>query len=181
MNHDLGRVVVIGTSGAGKTTFARTLASILASPHVELDAIHWGPNWTPRNRDAFRELTEKATLQELWVVDGNYHVVRDIVWPRATTIVWLNYPFLIVFWRVLSRTLKRLIRREGLFAGNRESFRLTFLSRESLLWWVITTYSRRRREFRAWFDPGVFSNVSLLEFHSPDQAEKFLKSLKAMK
>ncbi len=174
---DLDRVVVIGTSGAGKTTFSRALAGILGVPHIELDAIHWQPNWTGRNRAEFRTLTGKVVAQDSWVVDGNYHVVRDIVWPRASTVIWLNYSFTIVFWRVFGRTLKRIIRREEIFSGNRESFRLAFLSRESLLWWVITTYSRRRKEFRALFNERVFPNLSLIEFRSPDQAHMFLESL----
>src|SRR5436305_799712 len=40
------RLVVVGTSGSGKTTLAREIARRRALPHVELDALHWGPNWT---------------------------------------------------------------------------------------------------------------------------------------
>lgn len=178
MNHDLTRVVVIGTSGAGKTTFARTLADILTVPHVELDAIHWLPSWTPRDRDEFRQLVAKAVSQDRWVVDGNYSAVRDILWTRATTAIWLNYPFILVFGRVFWRTLQRVVRGEELFSGNRESFHKAFLSRESLLWWVITSHSRRRRQFRALFDSGVFPGLPLLEFKNPTHADQFLEFLK---
>jgi adenylate kinase family enzyme len=179
VNYDLTRVVVIGTSGSGKTTFAHNLAGILDVPHIELDAIHWLPNWTPRDRDEFRELVGQAVSRGCWIADGNYSAVRDILWPRATTVIWLNYPFGIAFWRVFSRTVKRIIRRDELFSGNRESFRLSFLSRDSLLWWVITTHRRRRMQFRALFDEQAFPNVSLLEFRHPRQAQEFLVSLAA--
>ncbi len=93
--------------------------------------------------------------------------------------IWLNYPFVVVFWRVFTRTLKRLIRREELFSGNQESFRLAFLSRSSLLWWVITTHSRRREEFGALRRERVFPHLRWLEFRRPDQGERFLESLRA--
>ena len=49
----MARVVVIGTSCAGKTTFARALARILTFPHIELDALHWLPNWTENQSMSF--------------------------------------------------------------------------------------------------------------------------------
>lgn len=177
MNHNLRRVVVVGTSGSGKTTFARRLADNLAVPHIELDQLHWGPNWRPKDLTEFRQLTAQAVSREYWVIDGNYHVIRDIVWPRAAAIIWLNYPFVTVFWRSLRRTIGRVCGRQELFGGNRESFRQAFLSRESILWWVITTYPRRRREFAALRRENAFPNLAWLEFNSPRQADEFLSSL----
>jgi len=171
---DLTRAVVIGTSGSGKTTFARALASMLGVPHIELDSIHWLPGWTPRDHDELRGLVKEAVSHDRWVLDGNYRGLRDLIWPRATAIIWLNYPFSLVFWRSLRRTLKRIVQRQELYSGNRESFRQTFLSRNSPLWWVITTYPRRRRDYRALSDKGVFPHLSWIEFQSRDQAEAFL-------
>jgi len=173
----LSRVIVIGSSGAGKTVFSRRLAAILDIPHVELDAVHWQRDWTPREKGEFRQMMEEIVIQERWVVDGNYSVVRDIVWPRATAAIWLNYPFVTVFWRVFYRTLSRVFRQEELFSDNRESFRLAFLSKESLLWWVITTYARRRREFRNLFAGDIYPNLALIEFRKPEAVERSLKSL----
>ena len=79
--------------------------------------------------------------------------------------------------RVLKRTLFRVIEQEELFSGNHESFRNSILSKDSLLWWVITTYSRRKREFRYLFDAHVYLNLSLIEFREPDQAEQYLLEL----
>lgn len=152
MKNNMLRVAVIGTSGAGKTTFARRLAQITGGLHIELDAIHWQPNWVELPQEELRERVSRAATQERWVIDGNYSKVRDLIWRRATHIVWLNYPFLTVFTRVLYRTVRRLIIREVLFAGNRESFRSTFLSRDSILRWMLTTYGRNRRQYRALFD-----------------------------
>jgi hypothetical protein len=124
---------VIGTSCVGKTTFAQVLAQIMNFPHVELDALHWQPNWTPRPPEEFRALTADALAQGCWITDGNYGSVRDLVWSRATTVIWLNYSFPIVLWRALTRTIRRVLTQEELFSGNRESLRMAFLSRESIL------------------------------------------------
>src|SRR5215470_14691924 len=101
---DPRRVVVVGSSGTGKTTMARQLAHTFACPHIELDALYWGPNWTPRGD--FVDRVRKATAVERWVADGNYRIVRDYLWGRATALVWLNYSFPVAFGRALKRTLR---------------------------------------------------------------------------
>ena len=84
------RIVVVGISGSGKSSLATALARMLDCPHVELDALHWGPQWSERSAEEFRALAEAAVSGSRWVVDGNYQAVRDIVWPRAQLVVWLN-------------------------------------------------------------------------------------------
>jgi adenylate kinase family enzyme len=173
----LARVVVVGCSGSGKTTFARHLAGALGAPHVELDALHWGPDWEPRPPEDFLRDTGTATAGARWVVDGNYRATRDIVWPRATAVVWLNLPFPMVFGRVLRRTLRRVATRETLWAGNRESLWRTVASRESILWWVLTSYRRRRREFAALRRTGAYPHLAWYELRRPRESARFLAQL----
>ena len=123
------RIAVIGTTGSGKTTLARAVAVQLDTPHVELDALHWGPNWTSPAHLELRARVGAALNSERWVVDGNYSKVRDIIWARADTIVWLDYSLPLTLWRLTRRTLRRLAKREVLWNGNRESWRQQFLSR----------------------------------------------------
>ena len=104
MPSDLSRVVVVGTSCSGKTTLARRLAGILGAQHVELDALYWGREWTPRLD--FPKAVSAAVQQERWVIDGNYSAVRDLIWRRCTAIVWLDYSFARVFSRALRRTAR---------------------------------------------------------------------------
>ena len=143
------RVVVIGSSCSGKTTLARRLAEALGCEHIELDALYWGPGWSEAPREAFRAAVEERLAGDRWVMDGNYSVVRDVVWSRATDAIWLNYPFPIVLGRALVRTLRRIVLREELFGGNRESFRRAFLSRGSILWWVMKQLCRGSSRSRA--------------------------------
>ena len=100
---DLRRVVVIGSSCSGKTTLAKRISGELGIPHIELDAIYWLPNWIERPPEEMRDLTAAAVAQDRWVVDGNYRVVRDIVWEIATTVIWLDYSFATVFYRCAGR------------------------------------------------------------------------------
>ncbi len=176
---DLQRIVVVGSSCSGKTTLANSLSEKLGSAHIELDAIHWLPDWVPRPVEEFRKVTGVAIAEESWVVDGNYSSVRDLVWPRATTLVWLNHPFRIVFWRALGRTISRAITRKELYSGNRETFAQAFFSRESILWWGITTFRRRRREYQAVFQRGDFPHLDVIELKRPADADRLLQSLQA--
>src|SRR5687768_13420816 len=105
------RIHVIGTSCSGKSTFAAALAARVGLPHVELDALHWEPDWVEVPDDIFRSRVTDLVATEGWVVDGNYSVVRDMVWARADTIVWLDYRFPLVFGRALRRTAGRVFRR----------------------------------------------------------------------
>ena len=171
------RLIVIGTSCSGKTTMARRLSGILGAPCIELDAIHWKPAWEPRPAEEFRQMVSDVAAGERWVMDGNYSRVRDIVWARGTTVIWLNYPFRVVFWRALCRTVRRAATREELFSGNRESFRKSFFSRDSILLWVITSYRRLRRNYRRILDSGDFPHLRVIELRDSAQAEALLASI----
>ncbi|MHC4470117.1 MAG: P-loop NTPase family protein [Planctomycetota bacterium] len=176
---DLHRVAVIGTSCSGKTVFAARLAGVLGYPHVELDAIHWGPGWTEPTTEAFRAAVAEAVAGDRWVVDGNYGRVRDLVWPRAGTIFWLNFGFPLVFRRALLRTIRRVARRERLFGGNVETFRTAFLDRDGIPWWVIRTYGRRRRAYRKLLGADENRHLEVVEFRQPYEADAFFRSLVA--
>ena len=155
---------------------ARRVAAILQAPHIELDAIHWLPGWQERDDDEFRELTQAEVAADRWVVDGNYNVVRDIVWPRATTVVWLNYSFPVVLWRAFRRTLIRSVGRQTIFSENKETIRRSFFSRESILLWVFTTYRLRRKQFRTFFDDRDYPEVEFIELRCQRDANQFLTS-----
>jgi adenylate kinase family enzyme len=179
MPEHLKRVMVVGPSCCGKTTFSRQLAEALASPRIELDPLLWGPNWARRPDAEFRGLTQHATSQAQWVVDGDYLEVASLLWPRATAIVWLNYRFLTVFLRAFRRTIRRALLREELYNCNRESFVDQFLFRDSILVWVVTKYGRTRKNLERVKRDGQFPQLRWFEFRRPRDAETFLKALQS--
>src|ERR671929_1855344 len=86
------RVVVVGVTSSGKSTLAETLARRFELDFIELDALNWEPNWQTAPLEVFRSRVEKATMADKWIVAGNYHSVRDLIWPKAEAILWLDYP-----------------------------------------------------------------------------------------
>ncbi len=174
------RYVVIGTSGSGKSSFARHLAESTSSKYVELDDIHWEPNWTPRATKDFIETVSEQTTGESWVVDGNYTKAREVIWPRATHIIWLNYGRPTVFSRVLWRTLNRTLFGQELWAGNKESFRQSFLSKESILLWSVSTFSKNRHKYEELRASNQFPHVQWVEFKQPRDAQDYLRESSAV-
>jgi adenylate kinase family enzyme len=170
---DLARVAVVGTSCSGKTTFARSLSCAIDAPYTELDALYWGPNWQERPFEEFRAGVDAATSAPLWVLDGNYSAVRDLIWRRATALIWLNYSFSLIFSRALTRTFRRTLTRERLFAGNRESL-LGIVDPEWIPWWVLRTFWRRRRDYPPLFRRAEFAHLQVLEFTHPEEGNAFL-------
>jgi adenylate kinase family enzyme len=170
----LHRIAVVGTSGSGKTTLAHRLAQRLGSPHVELDALYWGPNWTPAPPDLFRQRAAQALSGQAWTTDGNYGSIRDIVWKRADTVVWLDYSLPVVMRRVTWRTLRRTIRREELWNENRERLQEALLSRDSIVWWALRTYHRRKKEYPNLFSLPEYAHLNVVHLRSPRAAREWL-------
>lgn len=138
------RIAIIGSTGSGKSTLARELSGRLSLPHTELDSLYWLPDWRERDPADFRALVDAATDAPRWVIDGGYSEVRDLVWGRATAIVWLDYSFSRTFLQLARRTTRRNLLKEPCCGDNRESLRRS-LSSDSIIMWLFKTYGRNRR------------------------------------
>lgn len=172
------RVVVGGSTGAGKTTFARELARRMGVPIIELDALHWGPDWSEEPVPVFRERVSAAVAADAWVVDGNYSVSRDLTWGRADTLVWLDFSFPVIAWRLFRRTNRRIRSREELWNGNRERFRGAYLSTDSLYLWLLRSYWARRRAWPAALAGPHGRHLTVLRFRNPRAANAWLEACK---
>lgn len=170
------RFIVIGTSGAGKSTFAQALAKAADIPYIELDRLYWGPNWTAVPHAQFESAVRASTTGERWVADGNYSAVRDVLWSRATHIVWLNFGRTTVFPRVLWRTISRGLLRTRLSHGNRESLRMSFFSKDSILLWSYSTFAENRIKFANLREAPDYAHLEWTEITRPSQAKAFIKS-----
>ena len=151
------RIFIMGSSGAGKTRLAADLANQLQVPHLELDSLRHQPKWQPLPDADFRSRVGTVCKADTWVVDGNYHVVRDLALARATDVILLDYPKRIVMCRLVRRSLTRVFLRKRLWNGNRESLRYLLSSDPELnvLLWSWSNFERRRQAFDQ-LEPGSF-------------------------
>lgn len=143
---------MVGSSGSGKTTTATRIADEFGIPHVELDALHWGPDWTAATADEMRERVLRAIEGGSWVVDGNYQSkIGTLVWDRADTVVWVNPSRTVALWRATRRTVRRVVTGQVLWNGNRErwSSLMFWRGEESLLWIAWSLYPRTRDRYEA--------------------------------
>ena len=171
------RLQIMGPAGSGKSTLARKAATRLGIPCHELDAVFWGPNWTPMPRDAFRAAVGMIVGNEAWAIGANYTAVREVIWNRAQAVVWLDLPLELILWRLLRRTLKRIVTREILWAGNRETWHDAFFSRESLFPYAIKQQARFRRELPDALAKLADQGVATWRLRSVREVEAWLAAL----
>lgn len=173
------RVNVIGGSGSGKTTVGRGLAARLGVPFIEIDQLHWDryPGWTLPPLDEFRLRVADATRGDRWVIDGSYGKARDIVWSRADTVVWLDLPFGVMIRRIVRRSLGRMRSGERLWGIQQETFRNTFLSRDSLLVFALRTQRRRARLYRDWLGRPEYAHLDVVRLRSQAEIEGWLSQV----
>jgi len=171
------RIVVIGSTGAGKTTLAKQLAKSLNLHHIELDSLFWGPGWSESPKSKFANNLKSQMAPGRWVADGNYSFARDLIWPFADTAVWLDYPLPIIFWRLFLRTLRRTIGREQLWNGNRERFINQFFSRESLFLYAIKSKKKHCLRYPNLLNRPEYQHIFLIHHNHPNQTTCWLNSL----
>lgn len=174
------RVVVIGTSGSGKTTLALRIAATFALPFIELDGLHWGPNWSALSEtdpDEFARRVRNAISADAWVSDGNYAMVRDLIWPRATHLVWLDYSRPVVMFRVVKRSFARALDQKELWSGNRESWRRMFRASHPIRF-AWRTWRERRARFEYLLNQAQYRHLVVLRLRRPREAASVLARLK---
>ncbi len=102
------RVLIVGSGGAGKSTFARLMGGITGLPVVHLDAHHWRSGWVEPSRDEWLATMRRLISGERWIIDGNYSGVEfQVRLERADTIVLMDLPRRVCLWRALKRPLSR--------------------------------------------------------------------------
>jgi adenylate kinase family enzyme len=174
--HVVMRVSVVGNSGSGKSTLARALAIQLGVPHIELDAIHHQPGWQPLPAAEFRSRVERVTATGSWVVDGNYSAVRDLVWARADTVVWLDLPRRTVMRQIIWRTVRRVALRAELWNGNRERWRNLFARDpdESVIVWAWQRHSVYQARYLAMGTDPAWRHLTFIRIRSRYDTRRLL-------
>ena len=157
---DSKRIVIIGATGSGKTTLARQLAQTYGLPYTDLDDLYWNPGWVASEKTEFRNRVLPVTDHDKWIVTGNYRSVRDIVWKKADTILWLDYSFFRCLRQLVLRTFKRVIDKQSVCNGNTETMAMT-LSKNSIVLWLFKSYRQHKKDYENLFsNPEIYPNIA---------------------
>ncbi len=170
------RINIVGSSGAGKSTLGRQLSARLGVPHIELDYLYWEPNWNNVPEEELQRRIQEAIQSPTWVIDGNYSIVRYIIWPQLDTVIWLDYSLPVVMWRHLRRAMRRVLMHQECCNGNYETLRHT-LSREGAWYYALKTYHQRQQQVRDSLARPEYAGLRVLHFTMPRQAQRWLRSL----
>jgi adenylate kinase family enzyme len=170
------RILVVGVTGAGKSTLARAVGARLDVPFHEMDALYFaGPGWAVN--DKLAEAVSRIAAGPRWIIDSiGCPEVRDLLWEQADTVLWLDYGKRVVLPRVLRRSLRRTLTRERVFGGNRETLAGWF-SREHPVWWSWSQHAGRREEIARRTSDPRFAPLDTVRFAHPDEASAWLAAL----
>ena len=175
------RIIVVGSSNAGKSTLGERLAEQLDVPFIELDGLHWEPGWVEAEPDVFRERVRRAVEPESWVMAGNYlRQQQDVSWPVADTIVWLDLSMSTVLARCGRRTWQRWRTQEVLYGGeNRENFRehlMIWNTDKSLFAHIVRTHGERRRLLEAATRDPRWAHLTFIRLRSAEEIDRWINA-----
>ena len=172
------RVLVVGCCGSGKSSLSKALAARLGVPWIELDALHHGPAWEPRS--TFAADVDTATQKESWIVDGNYSAVRELLWSRADTVIWLDLPLWLVEWRLVRRSTWRWLARVELWNGNREPGPLGWTDPEHPIRWAWKKHAEYRTRYAARFADPAFAHIERIRLRTRSDVRKLVRTCRTV-
>ncbi|NYE94128.1 adenylate kinase family enzyme [Psychromicrobium silvestre] len=173
------RVLIYGVTGSGKSTLALRLSTLTGfEAHLVDEEIGWLPGWQGRPEAQMRELAAELAAGESWIFDSTYSKFRDLLLSRTELIIGLDYPRSLTLFRLIRRTVRRIVRREQVCNGNVETWAKVFSS-DSILIWHFKSFTRKRRAMREFAAQAAMDHSAprVLLFKHPDQTDRWLASL----
>lgn len=165
------RVLVIGSGGSGKSTFAPRLGERLGLPVIHLDKAFWHSGWVETPKAEWRQKVEELCRGDSWVMDGNYSGTLDVRLEACDTVIFLDLPRAVCTWRVLKRiaTYKQSARPD-MAEGCHERVDLKFL------YWVWSYPNRRRPKILARLEE-LAGSKQIHRLRSRAEVERFLSEV----
>jgi adenylate kinase family enzyme len=165
------KVLVIGSGGAGKSTFARRLGKLLDIEVIHLDALYWNEGWVETPKAAWAETVAELVKRDSWIMDGNYSGTFDIRLKACDAVVFLDMPRLLCLWRVLKRLMiYRNRTRPDMAVGCNEKFNWEFIL------WVWNYPKRTRPKIIDWIRENSGSK-KVIRLRSPAEVEMYLTNV----
>jgi adenylate kinase family enzyme len=172
-------VAIVGSSGSGKTTLARVLSDRLGLEHIEIDSVYHQPGWAGLETNEFRRRVQQRIDEASsgWVADGNYNgQLAGITQRAADTIVWLDLAKATVMRRVTARTIRRAVRREELWNGNREPLSNFFRwdPNHNIMRWTWVHFDRYRRRYDTFSVDGTWAHADVVRLCGTQEVDAWL-------
>mgnify|MGYP003406687918 FL=1 len=166
------RIVVIGSGGAGKSTFSRRLGEATGIEVIHLDTVFWRPGWERTPRDEWELIVSEMVRRDSWIMDGNFGGTREIRIRACDTVILLDVPRHVCLYRVIKRAIRfRGKSRPDMAEGCSEKVDFEFLS------WV-WNYPRKGRR-RVFEEMKAFPRKNFIVLKSTREAEEFLRKGKS--
>ncbi|KEQ18250.1 P-loop NTPase family protein [Endozoicomonas numazuensis] len=172
------KINIIGTSGSGKSTLAKQVAEKLSIPHIEIDSLFWGPDWTPVEEQIFLDRLKTALDQPAWVMDGNYTKTYDLRFQQTDMIIWIDFSLARTLLQALRRAIFRIISGKELWqdTGNVETLGKLF-SKDSILLWTLKTHKTNRIKYQNLMQDEHYSHIQFIHLRSSREIKQFLTEL----
>ena len=165
------KVLVIGSGGAGKSTFSRRLGELTGIEVIHLDKIHWRPNWTEPSKEEWREIVENSLRGEAWIMDGNYSGTIEMRIAASDTVIFLDLPRVVCVYRILKRVaLSYGKTRPDMAEGCREQFDWKFIK------WVWDYATRSKPKIENLLEK-YQNEKTIIRLRSKREVEEFLAKL----
>ncbi|MEM9600158.1 MAG: AAA family ATPase [Pseudomonadota bacterium] len=171
------KIIVSGTSCTGKTTLGRQLARKLGRVQIDLDDLHFLPDWVAKEKEVFIADVKRATdAHDAWVVSGSYQsVLHETLWPEADTIIWLDLPLHVILSRYFKRTYRRVRYREKCCGENYETLHHVIFV-DNMLKHILKSYAPRKARLADWRH-GRFANKHWIVPTTAKEVESLLASI----
>ncbi len=167
------RVLVIGSGGAGKSTFAKRLGARLGIEVIHLDAYYWNPGWIETPKPQWKDIVATLIEKDAWIMDGNYSGTLEPRLEACDTIIFLDLPRLLCLWRVMKRVLKyRGTHRPDMAEGCTERFDWIFTK------WIWSYPNRTRLEIIGLLEKHG-AGKQVIRLRSRREVESFLSQLQS--
>ena len=166
------RVLVMGSSGSGKSTFAQRLARLTRLPFVSLDALYWQPGWQPSEPEPFQQRVAEVSNGPAWVMDGNYisSGAGELRRELADTVIWFDLPRRLCLTGIMKRIMTTYGQvRPEMAEGCPEQIDLEFIR-------YVWTYRQQQRPKLLKYFQGLRPDQAFVSFTSREQADTYLQT-----
>lgn len=169
----MNKVLVIGNTGAGKTTFSQALHEKTGLPLVHLDKLYWCGQWEHVSREEFDAALENELAQPAWIIDGNFHRTLPRRLECCDTVFFFDLPTLVCLWGVIKRIFTHYGKTRADMGGNCPEY---FDRNKISLYRAALAFNKtRRREYLSTLENT--QGVQVIIFRSRREARKYLDAL----